>query len=187
MDRKNQKRISRFMSLVLRHQPQMAGLTLDTSGWVDVVDLLRGLESVGRTITRQQLEQVVAENDKQRFQFDDAKQRIRATQGHSVEVDLGYASAEPPDLLYHGTPLQFAQSIRRQGLRKQKRHHVHLHQDLSVATEVGRRRGQPVVFIVEAGRMNRDGHPFFVTPNRVWLTDAVPPDYLRTDEILETN
>lgn len=182
MDTKKQKKISRFMSLVLRHQPDAAGLTLDEGGWVSVSDLLNGLSANGRGISMQQLEVVVAENDKQRFQFDEDKVRIRATQGHSVVVELGYEPAVPPEFLYHGTPKQFVASIRREGLKKQRRHHVHLHLDVTIARAAGERRGDPVILTVASGRMHASGHQFFLTPNNVWLTDAVPPEYLLYDE-----
>ena len=178
MDAKTQKKISKFMSLVLRHQPQVAGLTLDEAGWVEVDALLQGMKAQGRGISREQLDAVVRDNDKQRFQFDETKTRIRASQGHSVDVALGYEPAAPPELLFHGTPGQFVDSIRREGLTKQKRHHVHLHENRDVAVDAGGRRGRPVLLKVESGRMAADGYEFFVTPNRVWLTDCVPPQYL---------
>lgn len=178
MDKKKQKTISKFMSLVLRHRPEAAGLVLDDSGWVAVEDLLAGLRSAGRDVSREMLETVVKENDKQRFQFNADRSRIRATQGHSVAVELGYERSEPPELLAHGTPKQFVESIRTQGLKKQKRHHVHLHADQALASSVGQRRGAPVVLTIEAKRMSEAGYEFFVSPNDVWLTDHVPPEFI---------
>lgn len=178
MDKKKQKTISKFMSLVLRHQPDTAGLTIGEGGWVEVTQLLEGMASAGRSVTREQLDFVVSDNDKQRFQFSGDGTRIRATQGHSVEVDLGYEPATPPSVLLHGTPGKFLVQIREQGLTKQKRHHVHLHQDSSLAASVGQRRGRPVVLTIDAEGMSETGHSFFVTPNSVWLTDHVPPEFI---------
>lgn len=186
MDKKQQKKFSKFMSLVLRHQPQTAGLQLDDAGWVAVDALLAGMNEAGRRITREQLETVVADNDKQRYQFSEDGTRIRATQGHSVEVDLGYESAMPPEQLAHGTPGRFVEAIRCEGLTKQKRHHVHLHADLDLAASVGQRRGTPVVLLVKARAMADAGHEFFVTPNDVWLTDHVPPEFIVFPETRDT-
>ena len=133
----------------------------------------------GTPISREQLESMVAQNDKQRFELSHDGLRIRARQGHSLEVALGYAEVKPPHLLHHGTPEQFVHSIRTEGLKKQKRHHVHLHGDATIAENVGRRRGRPVVLVVEAGRMEESGYKFYLTPNAVWLTDHVPPQFIR--------
>jgi putative RNA 2'-phosphotransferase len=133
----------------------------------------------GRPITRQQLDETVASNDKKRFAFSADGRRIRASQGHSVHVDLGLAPREPPELLYHGTIPEFLGSIRCKGLQRGQRHHVHLSSDEKTASMVGQRRGQPVILVIEARRMFRDGHAFYQSDNGVWLTDAVPTDYLR--------
>ena len=178
MNDKQKKTISKFLSLILRHQPDVAGVILDENGWVDVDELLRGMKNAGRNVTREQLEEVVTTNDKQRFLFDETGTRIRANQGHSVEVELGYEPAEPPRILYHGTPEQAVSPIQQQGLTRQKRHHVHLHQDSSLASTVGQRRGRPVVLTVRSGEMQQAGFEFFVTPNQVWLTDHVPAEYI---------
>ena len=170
---------SKFLSLVLRHRPDAIGITLDAEGWVSVEVLLAACAQHGRTISREQLDAVVRTNDKQRFAFSADGSRIRANQGHSLPVDLGLAPVEPPELLYHGTVSRFLESIRRDGLTKGKRHHVHLSPDIQTATKVGQRRGRPVVLVIEAGRMFREGHTFDRSENGVWLTDAVPPDYLR--------
>ena len=179
MNAEDRKRISKFLSLALRHQPEAAGVKLDAAGWCSVAELLRGTKRLGKSISQQQLETVVAANDKQRFEFSPDGREIRARQGHSVGVDLGYAETLPPELLHHGTPAQFVESIRVEGLKKQKRHHVHLHQDAAVATTVGKRRGKPVLLTIEAGKMHESGYEFFVTPNNVWLTNHVPPKFIR--------
>ena len=170
---------SKFLSLVLRHRPDVIGITLDAEGWVPVEDLLAACARHGRAIPRAQLDVVVRTNDKQRFAFSADGRRIRANQGHSLPIDLGLVSVEPPDRLYHGTVPRFLESIRQEGLIKGKRHHVHLSPDVETATNVGQRRGRPVVLVIEAGRMFRDGHKFYQSENGVWLTDAVPPEYIR--------
>jgi putative RNA 2'-phosphotransferase len=176
-------RTSKLLSLLLRHKPQAIGIALDAEGWVAVDDLLAGLAAQGRPITRQQLDEIVATNDKKRFAFSADGLRIRANQGHSVEVDLGLVPVEPPELLYHGTVERFLDSIRRRGLLRGNRHHVHLSPDRETATRVGQRRGRPVVLVVEAGRMHRDGHLFYRSENGVWLTDSVLAQYLRFGEV----
>lgn len=178
MDKTKTKKISKFMSLVLRHRPETIGLQLDPSGWVSIRKLLEGMRAQGKPLTREQLNAVVAENDKQRFEISDDGSQIRARQGHSVAVDLGYDEVEPPELLRHGTPMQFVAAIRKQGLTKQKRHHVHLHEDPNMASIVGSRRGEPVVLTVDAKKMAAAGYKFYVTENNVWLTDCVPPEFI---------
>ncbi len=170
---------SKFLSLVLRHRPEVIGITLDAEGWVPVEELLAACAQHSRAISREQLDVVVRTNDKQRFAFSADGSRIRANQGHSLSVDLGLAPVEPPELLYHGTVERFLESIRRDGLTKGNRHHVHLSPDIQTATKVGQRRGRPVVLVIEAGRMFRDGHTFYRSENGVWLTDSVPPVYIR--------
>lgn len=178
MDEKNVKRTSKFLSLVLRHQPEKIDISLDDAGWVDVDVLLRATARHGKRISRETLDYVVRTNDKQRFSFSEDERRIRANQGHSVDVDLGYKQAEPPEILLHGTPTRFIESIRRDGLKKMNRHHVHLHADEATVVAVGSRRGNPVLLKVRALEMARQGHKFFVTPNNVWLTDHVPVEFI---------
>lgn len=171
-------RKSKFLSLVLRHRPGLIGLTLDPAGWVSVEELLRACRAHGRAITLDELRDVVAGNDKRRFAFSEDGRMIRASQGHSVAVELGYSPAVPPATLYHGTIGKFLPSIREGGLSRGDRHHVHLSPDEETARRVGRRRGRPVVLKVESGRMHLDGHLFFLSANGVWLTEHVPPAYL---------
>jgi putative RNA 2'-phosphotransferase len=175
-------KISKFLSLVLRHRPEKIGLKLDPAGWTAVDELLAACRSHGLPITRDELDAVVAENDKQRFSFSDDGIRIRANQGHSVDVDLGYQPLVPPEELYHGTVERFLSSILAAGLSRGKRHHVHLSSNIEMAHKVGSRRGQPVILKVMSGRMHRDGYSFFCSQNGVWLTDEVPPDYLEVME-----
>lgn len=171
-------RLSKFLSLVLRHDPGTLGITLDSNGWVAVDELLSAAARAGKTITREQLDEVVATNDKKRFAFSPDGTRIRASQGHSVEVDLGLDPVEPPERLFHGTATRSVESIRAEGLVRQSRQHVHLSPDEETATRVGQRHGKPVVLIVRSGQMHRDGHAFYRSDNGVWLTASVPPEYL---------
>ena len=171
-------KISKFLSLVLRHKPDEIGIALDEAGWVDVETLLSACAKHRFTITRQQLDNVVATSDKKRFAFSDDGTRIRANQGHSVEVELGYTPAQPPEILYHGTADRFLDSIRGQGLLKGKRHHVHLSLTRVTAAAVGTRHGRLVLLEVRSGDMHRAGILFYKTPNNVWLTETVPPEYL---------
>ena len=174
----NYTRISKFLSLVLRHEPEKAGLKLDHAGWVTVDELLAGCIAAGMPITREDLATVVAQSDKKRFAFSEDGTRIRANQGHSVEVELALPPVAPPEFLFHGTADRFLESIRRSGLSKQQRRHVHLSAAREFATEVGKRHGRPVVLRVAAGEMSRHGHIFFCSANGVWLTESVPPQFL---------
>jgi putative RNA 2'-phosphotransferase len=172
------KRVSKSLSYVLRHRPDSIGIELESDGWVAVGELLRAFQQSGQTIAPDVLKRVVAENDKQRFEFSDDGLRIRARQGHSVEVDLGYQPMTPPNVLYHGTARHNLDSIFEKGLLKGKRHHVHLSTNKETMLRVGMRHGQPVLLSVDAARMHHDGHQFFVTGNDVWLTEHVPPKYM---------
>jgi putative RNA 2'-phosphotransferase len=173
---------SKFLSLVLRHEPARIGITLDSAGWTDVGALLAASAAHGVAITRDELDQIVATSDKQRFALSPDGARIRANQGHSVEVELELAPAVPPAILYHGTVDRFLASIKDQGLIKGERHHVHLSADLATAEKVGGRRGKPVVLVVRAADMVAAGHTFYVSQNGVWLTDAVPAAFLEVPD-----
>ncbi len=170
--------LSKRLSYHLRHAPQELGLTLQPGGWVGVDDLLAALRAVGLTVTRADLERTVAGSDKQRFALSADGARIRANQGHSVPVDLGLEPRDAPAVLYHGTVGSSLDLIRREGLKPMGRHHVHLSPDRETAHRVGQRRGAPVILKVDAARMQRAGHAFFVSENGVWLTDHVPPEFL---------
>lgn len=171
-------RTSKFLSLVLRHDPARIGITLDDAGWTDVAQLLAACAAHGVSLTRDQLAAVVAESDKQRFALSPDGTRIRANQGHSVEVDLQLAPAEPPEVLYHGTVEAALAGIRADGLVRGKRHHVHLSADAATATKVGARRGTPVILTVRAADMVAAGHVFYCSDNGVWLTEHVPPHFI---------
>lgn len=172
-------RTSKFLSLVLRHQPQTAHITLDTAGWVSVEDLLAGCAKARRNITRAELDHVVSTNAKKRFEFSADGTLIRASQGHSVEVDLNYESKEPPPILYHGTATRFLESIRVQGLLKMQRHHVHLAVDTKMTMEVGSRHGKPVLLIIQAAEMLQAGHTFYLSTNGIWLVEHVPANFIQ--------
>lgn len=179
MDGKRAVRLSKFLALVLRHDPGAAGVTLDEGGWVEVDELIAGCARAGRGFSRAELDHVVATNSKKRFAYGDDGRRIRASQGHSVEVDLGLAAAEPPAVLYHGTADRTLPAVLREGLRPMSRQDVHLSADAETARRVGTRHGAPVVLAVDAAGLAALGHMFRVSANGVWLTDRVPPTHLR--------
>jgi putative RNA 2'-phosphotransferase len=169
---------SKWLSKHLRHSPERVGLQLEEGGWVNVSDLLGAAHQHNMALSLDQLEEVVEGNDKQRFSFSPDKTKIRANQGHSVEVDLQLQPQEPPAVLLHGTGAQNRASILATGLEKGRRHHVHLSRDLETARKVGGRHGKPFVFRVDAAQMHADGIEFFRSDNGVWLCDFVPPRYL---------
>lgn len=171
-------RISKFLSYVLRHRPDEIGIKLDPQGWVAIDVLLAAAGEHGNRITHAELDDVVQNNNKQRFAISEDGTRIRASQGHSTAVDLGYAPSSPPDILFHGTAARNLESIRAQGLLKGNRHHVHLSLDSTTATQVGSRHGSPVVLIIRAGDMSAAGHEFFLSANGVWLTEHVPNAFI---------
>ena len=178
MDNRRLVKISKYLSKHLRHQPQRLGLELAPGGWVEIDRLLHACRGHHFPITRAELEEVVACNDKQRFAIDEKTEMIRANQGHSIDVDLGLAPADPPPVLYHGTGQKRISAIREKGLNRMGRHHVHLSRDAQTARRVGARHGRPVVFRVDAAGMDQAGYIFFVSDNDVWLVDHVPPEYL---------
>lgn len=171
--------VSKFLSKYLRHEPEALGLRLQSGGWVAVEDLLAGAVRIGFPITAEELVQVVAENDKQRFAFDETGSKIRANQGHSTQVDLQLREVEPPERLFHGTVVRFLDAILADGLKKMDRHDVHLSKDVQTATTVGQRRGKPVILVIDSAKMAADGYKFRLSENGVWLTDHVPPQYIR--------
>jgi putative RNA 2'-phosphotransferase len=179
MNDRERIRLSKFLSRHLRHAPQDIGLTLQEGGWVGVEELLAACAGARVQITREQLNLIVSRCEKQRFSFDDSGTRIRANQGHSVEIDLQLEPATPPAVLYHGTGRKSLPSILEQGLQRMARHHVHLSVTMATARTVGARHGSPVVLVVDAARLAADGHVFYCSENGVWLVDEVPPAYLR--------
>ena len=168
---------SKFIALVLRHKPEAAGITLDGHGWAQVDELIAGV-SRRMPLTREMLEEIVRTDNKQRYSFSPDHQRIRANQGHSIPVDVELKQAVPPDTLYHGTGDKYVESILREGLLPKSRLYVHLSRDAATAEQVGRRHGKPVLFLVDAAAMVRDGYAFYLSENQVWLTREVPVRYL---------
>lgn len=178
MTNRNDK-AGRLLALALRHDPSALALTLDAQGYANVEEVLQGLAARGKAISRIDLDRIVATNDKKRFAFSEDGTKIRASQGHSVAVDLGYEPQKPPALLYHGTAMHNEGSIKSKGIVKGQRHHVHLSVDKLTALRVGSRHGTACVFTVDAERMHADGHLFYVSANGVWLADHVPAVYLK--------
>ncbi|MGX1322942.1 putative RNA 2'-phosphotransferase [Bradyrhizobium sp. USDA 377] len=174
----NDTQLSKFLSLVLRHQPDAIGLVLDSQGWAGIDDLVAKANAAGTKFGRDDLLRVVAESDKKRFSLSADTDRIRAAQGHSVSVELGLAAQEPPSVLYHGTATRFVEAILSEGLKPQARQQVHLSSDEATAQRVGQRHGKPHIFKVDAGSMHAKGFEFFRADNGVWLTDHVPPEFL---------
>ncbi|WP_208347905.1 RNA 2'-phosphotransferase [Pseudaestuariivita rosea] len=172
---KSDRSHSKWMSLVLRHDPGVAGVTLDAGGWVDVDALLTAAPD---GLDRDALTRIVAQSDKQRFALNPDGTRIRANQGHSVTVDLGLEPRVPPEVLYHGTADKNVPAIMTEGLRPMSRQHVHLSPDTETAHKVGTRHGKPVILTVAAGKMHAAGHVFWLSENGVWLTDHVPAEYV---------
>ena len=172
--------ISKFLSLVLRHNPETIGIRLDEQGWTDVDILLQQLNKHGHAVNAEVLNHVVKTNSKNRFAFNSDHTKIRANQGHSVEVELGLQPKQPPAILYHGTAERFLDSIMQSGLQKQERHHVHLSETKEIAISVGQRYGKPVLLCINAEEMHKGGFRFFVTENNVWLTDHVPVEFIST-------
>ncbi|WP_029038544.1 RNA 2'-phosphotransferase [Salinimicrobium xinjiangense] len=170
---------SKFLSLILRHRPEIVGLQLDQQGWAFVEDLISKVQKHGKQLDLEILREIVDSNNKKRFSFNKDATKIRANQGHSVKVDLAYEPKVPPPILYHGTAGRNVSSILNTGILKQIRHHVHLSESLPSAMEVGGRHGKPVVFEVLAGKMFEEGIDFFRSDNGVWLTDEVPVKFLK--------
>ncbi len=172
-----EKDISKFISLILRHKPETIGISLDEHGWANVDELIEGISKT-RPIDRVLLEKIVKEDEKQRYSFSEDKMLIRANQGHSVLVDVEPEKKNPPDILWHGTAEKYVTSINEQGLIPKSRLYVHLSADYDTAVKVGRRHGNPVVYQVDTKKMSENGYEFFISENGVWLTKAVPKEYL---------
>jgi len=171
--KKELQRQSKFLSKILRHDPQSVGIVLSDKGWANVSDILKVLK-----IKKIELDEIVETNDKKRFEFDQHQLRIRARQGHSIEVDVELQSFIPTDYLYHGTASRFLDSIMKHGLEKQSRNHVHMSDNIQTATNVGSRHGSPVILQIDAVQMHKDGLDFYKSNNGVYLTDNVPTKYI---------
>jgi putative RNA 2'-phosphotransferase len=175
---KDLKHISKFLSLILRHQPQLINIELDENGWANVNELIEKSRTKNVIFDKSILEQVVDTNDKRRFAFNQDKTRIRASQGHTVQVDVELKAQEPPTVLFHGTVAEVIPAIKKSGLQKMQRLHVHLSKDYETAVKVGGRRGKPVILKVNAGQMFNEGHTFYLSANGVWLCNEVPAQYI---------
>jgi len=178
MTEQDKKRIGKFLSLVLRHDPDKIGVELDEQGWANVKELIEKCKKHRYHFSMEDLIEIVETNDKQRYSFNEKQNKIRANQGHSIDIDLALASTEPPEYLYHGTATRFLSSIMGQGIVRGSRQHVHLSKDKETATKVGSRHGKPAILTIRAGQMFRDGVEFYQSDNGVWLTDYVDVKYL---------
>lgn len=177
------ERLSKFISMILRHKPEAIGITLDEHGWADVDELIKGINETGEEIefSKDTLETIVKTDKKQRYSFSQDKTLIRANQGHSIPVDVELEKKEPPKVLYHGTGVKSVKAIQEQGLLPMERLYVHLSIDIKTATNVGKRHDTPVIFQVNAEQMQKDGYDFFQSVNGVWLTKEVPAKYLELE------
>ena len=172
------KKISKFLSFVLRHKPETINLVLDENGWANVEELITKSTNDSHGFTFEELDEIVLTNDKKRFIFNEDKTKIRANQGHSIEIDLALKPQQPPEFLYHGTAQNNVESILENGIEKRNRQHVHLSQDKETATKVGMRHGKPLILTIKTGKMFEDGILFYLSENNVWLTDFVDTKYI---------
>ncbi len=170
--------VSKYMSLILRHKPEVAGITLDEHGWASNSELVKALKKKYPGFGNTHLMFIVKSDEKKRYSFNEDMSKIRANQGHSIPVDLELEAVTPPDILYHGTADKYTKSIEKKGLIPKSRQYVHLSGDVKTAIEVGRRHGQPVVLAVNTKQMVDDGYEFYLSENGVWLTKEVPVKYL---------
>lgn len=175
----NLTKLSKYLSLILRHNPEAAGITLDEHGWAKVDELIKGIAKENTEFNMEILEEIVRTDSKQRYSFNEDKTLIRANQGHSVPVDVELEEAAPPEVLFHGTGEKFVQSINSGGLVPKSRLYVHLSKDRETAYNVGKRHGKPYIYKVLSGEMYRDGYKFYLSKNGVWLTKSVPVKYLK--------
>jgi len=173
------KNLSKYLSLLLRHQPEVLNLKMDKNGWVNLDELIEKLNADGKNITLEKIQEVVAINTKQRFKLDEVNNRIRANQGHSINVDVELEEKIPPPILYHGTAKKNIDIISKEGLKKMNRQHVHLSQDYDTAINVGGRHGKPIILKIDCKRMLEDGFKFYISENKVWLTDVVDMKYIK--------
>lgn len=178
MNEKQIKGISKFLSYILRHNPQAIGLELDKEGWADVCELMAKSKTDYSVITKEILDIVVSTNEKKRFTFNEDGSKIRASQGHSIDIELNLKIRQPPAFLYHGTVEKFLEAIKTEGLKKMNRQHVHLSADKDTAINVGSRRGTPIVLVIDSGQMHQNGYSFYLSANGVWLTEHVPVQFV---------
>ncbi len=175
-------KLGRFISLVLRHSPETIGIKLDKNGWANVEELLNLMNKNGKKIGINTLNEIVETNNKKRYEFSDDFKKIRACQGHSISVDLELEQAVPPEFLYHGTAVKNIESIKVTGIKKVDRQYVHLSADYDTAYNVGKRHGKPYIIKVLSGKMDKDGKKFYISKNKVWLSENISPEYLIFEE-----
>jgi len=178
MNEQQKKKASKFLSYVLRHHPELINLNLDENGWTNVDELISKSTNDSQGFTFEELDEIVQTNEKKRFAFNEDKTRIRASQGHSIEINLALIPQQPPEFLYHGTAQNNIESILEKGIEKRSRQHVHLSQDKETATKVGMRHGKPTILTIKTGEMFKDGIEFYLSENEVWLTDFVDAKYI---------
>lgn len=178
MNEQHKKKTSKFLSYVLRHHPELINLNLDENGWANVDELITKSNNDSQGFTFEELDEIVETNDKKRFVFNEDKTRIRANQGHSIDINLALISQQPPEFLYHGTAQSNIESILEKGIEKRSRQHVHLSQDKETATKVGMRHGKPIILTVNTEKMFNEGIEFYLSENKVWLTDFVAAKYI---------
>jgi len=179
MTDQHKKKTSKFLSYVLRHHPELINLNLDENGWANVDELIiKSKRDSYQGLTFEELDEIVETNDKKRFIFNEDKTRIRANQGHSIDINLALIPQKPPEFLYHGTAQSNIDSIFEKGIEKRNRQHVHLSQDIETATKVGMRHGKPIILTINTGKMFDDGIEFYLSENNVWLTDFVDIKYI---------
>ena len=174
---KDDRKLSQFISYILRHKPEDIGIRLDEHGWAKVEELIDGINSSGYYIDMNRLERIVREDNKQRYSFSDDKRFIRANQGHSIQVDVELEEKIPPEVLYRGTGEKYTQNIDMEGLIQKSRLYVHLSSDIETALTVGKRHGKPVLYVIDSQKMYEDGYKFYLSKNNVWLTKGVPGKY----------
>lgn len=176
------KKTSVFISLILRHKPDVIGISLDEHGWANVQELINGINKTGKySIDMTAFEEIVRTDNKQRYSFNEDRSKIRANQGHSINVDVELKETVPPEILYHGAGEKYVYSINREGLKPKSRLYVHLSKDVETAVTVGSRHGKPVVYTVASGEMYRQGYTFYLSENGVWLTKNVPIDFMKIE------
>ncbi len=178
-------KISKFLSLILRHKPESIDVSMSPHGWVKIDELIKAAQKHRIDLTKKLIDEVITKNDKQRFTYSSDGESIRANQGHSVNIELELEPTKPPDTLYHGTASRFMENIHKKGLLKMNRQHVHLSLLKKTAYDVGKRHGKPVILTIDAQRMTQDGYEFYLSKNGVWLTKHVPPQYLQEEQDVE--
>jgi putative RNA 2'-phosphotransferase len=175
-------KISKFLSLILRHKPESIGVSMSPHGWVNINELIKAAEKHRIYLNKKLIDQVIKEDDKQRFTYSTDGESIRANQGHSINIELELKPSKPPDSLYHGTASRFIENIRKKGLLKMNRQHVHLSLLKKTAYDVGKRHGKPIILTIDAETMTKDGYDFYLSKNGVWLTKHVAPQYLEEQQ-----